>query len=131
MENVWSLDRTEDVGKNDGLLGGFEKGMEGAKKRKRRRECFEKIDKRKRNGKVGKQDLSFQEKQKARVKQQIEEKNGKVKVTRKKKDQKDKLGSDCFLPVLVLEKVFSYLDWKELGRAMLVCQSWERRCCCD
>ena len=127
MEKVWSLERTGDVGENDGILGRFEKGAEDAKKRKRTRECFDngKIDKRKINGKVGKQDLSFQEKQKARVKQQIEEKNGKVKVTRKKKDQKDKLGNKCFLPVLVLEKIFSYLDWKELGRAMLVCQRWE------
>ena len=29
------------------------------------------------------------------------------------------------LPLPVLEKIFSYLDWKELGRAMLVCKSWE------
>ena len=29
------------------------------------------------------------------------------------------------LPLPVLEKIFSYLDWRELGRAMLVCKSWE------
>ena len=28
------------------------------------------------------------------------------------------------LPVPALEKVFSYLDWKGLGRAMLVCKRW-------
>ena len=28
------------------------------------------------------------------------------------------------LPLLVLEKVFSYLDWKDLGTVMLVCQRW-------
>ena len=29
------------------------------------------------------------------------------------------------LPVPVLERVFSCLDWKDLGRAMLVCRRWE------
>ena len=29
------------------------------------------------------------------------------------------------LPLPVLEKVFFYLDWKELGTAMLVCKSWQ------
>ena len=29
------------------------------------------------------------------------------------------------LPLPALEKVFSYLDWKEPGTAMLVCRSWE------
>ena len=29
------------------------------------------------------------------------------------------------LPVPVLEKVFSRLDWKDLGRAMMVCRRWE------
>ena len=28
------------------------------------------------------------------------------------------------LPVLVMEKVFSYLDWKSLRTAMLVCKRW-------
>ena len=31
-----------------------------------------------------------------------------------------------YLPTPVLEKVFSYLDWKELGTAMLVCQTWNQ-----
>ena len=31
-----------------------------------------------------------------------------------------------YLPLPVLEKVFSYLDWKELGTAMLVCQTWNQ-----
>ena len=46
--------------------------------------------------------------------------NGKVKVTKMKEDQKEKR----ILPLPALEKVFSYLNWKELGRAMLVCQRW-------
>ena len=29
------------------------------------------------------------------------------------------------LPLPVLEKIFSYLDWKDLGTAMLVCKSWK------
>ena len=28
------------------------------------------------------------------------------------------------LPVLVMEKVFSFLDWKSMGKAMLVCRLW-------
>ena len=38
-----------------------------------------------------------------------------------KKERRVKVAS---LPVLVLERVFSYLDWKDLGTAMLVCQRW-------
>ena len=39
----------------------------------------------------------------------------------KKKERKVKVRT---MPLLVLEKVFSYLDWKDLGRAMLVCRRW-------
>ena len=31
-----------------------------------------------------------------------------------------------YLPLPVIEKVFSYLDWNELGGAMLVCQTWNQ-----
>ena len=31
-----------------------------------------------------------------------------------------------YLPPPVIEKVFSYLDWRELGTAMLVCQTWNQ-----
>ena len=39
----------------------------------------------------------------------------------KKKERKVKVMS---MPVLVLEKIFSYLDWKDLSTAMLVCKRW-------
>ena len=46
----------------------------------------------------------------------------KVKVTMGKAARKEQFGNEWSLPVLALEKVFSYLDWKDLGRAMLVCK---------
>ena len=50
----------------------------------------------------------------------------KKEVTKMKEDQKETWTCDWTLPALcpALEKVFSYLDWKDLGRAMLVCQRW-------
>ena len=49
----------------------------------------------------------------------------KVKVTMRKRAQKEQFGNEWSLPVLALEKVFFYLDWKDLGRAMLVCHRWK------
>ena len=77
---------------------------------KRKRKGLEKrgaIKKRKRNSKSGGVGVS---KQKEGTKSEREEKIRKVKVAN--------------LPVPVLERVFSYLGWKDLGTAMLVCQRW-------
>ena len=63
--------------------------------------------KRKRNSKGGELDVSKQEET---TESEREEKIRKVKVAN--------------LPVPVLAKVFSYLGWKDLGTAMLVCQRW-------
>ena len=40
---------------------------------------------------------------------------------KKVEERKVKVSS---LPAHVLEKIFSYLDWSDLGKAMLVCQRW-------
>ena len=65
------------------------------------------IKKRKRNSKGGEVGVC---KQKEGTKSEREEKIRKVKVAN--------------LPVPVLERVFSYLGWKDLGTAMLVCRRW-------
>ena len=105
-ENVWNLKRTEE---------------ESAKKRKRTKMEFEKSEsgelskKRKRSMTNGDNYVCLQAKPVASMK---------VKVIRRKKAEKEKWICEWTLPVPALEKVFSYLDWKELGKAMLVCQRW-------
>ena len=85
----------------DEVLQGY---VEGAKKRKRNSDStIKKRKKRSKGGKVTMQQLSMNN-------DENKEKERKVKVTS--------------LPVPALEKVFSYLDWNDLGRAMLVCRRW-------
>ena len=94
---------------------------ESAKKRKWTKMEFEKSEsgelskKRKRSMTNGDNYLCLPAKQVASMK---------VKVIRRKKAEKEKWVCEWTLPVPALEKVFSYLDWKDLGRAMLVCQRW-------
>lgn len=110
---------------NDVLRKGFEMQVEGGKRWKR--EGFKKggsCDRNlwKRNGSWrGVWGLT----RKVNMKKQVKKKDRKVKVTRTKTDRKEKFGNEWSLPVLVLEKVFSYLDWRDLGRAMLVCHRWK------
>lgn len=94
LENVWNLKRREEE---------FEKGESGEKR------------KRKRSSGRGEEDVDFPAKKVRRTRMK---KNGKVKVM--KEDQKEK----WTLPEPALEKVFSYLNWMDLGRAMLVCKRW-------
>ena len=96
MEKVWGLENKME--ENEELLRGFEKGVEHGKKRKRNEDSVEK-------GESGK----------------MENKVRKVKVRRRRK----KWSGEWSLPVLALENVFSFLDWKDLGTAMLVCKSWK------
>lgn len=108
MEDLVKLDLKDDV-------QGFEEG-----ENKRKREKFEKGEatctstrtscskKRKRRSKGGDVYVGL-----STTKQQ--------ETMKKKKERKVKVTS---MPVLVLEKVFSYLDWKDLGRVMLVCRKW-------
>ena len=88
---------------------GFE---EGAKKRNRKglKEREGIIKKRKRISIGGKEDIVLLAKHQSTTNNEKEKKNRKVK--------------EMNLPVLVLERVFSYLDWKDLGTVMLVCQRW-------
>ena len=62
--------------------------------------------------------------------------NGETTVGKKRRRNKEEVSSTTTdevaekvkvenLPLPVLEKVFFYLDWKELGTAMLVCKSWQ------
>ena len=41
---------------------------------------------------------------------------------KKVEERKVKVSS---VPVHVLEKIISYLDWRDLGKAMLVCHRWK------
>ena len=109
VENVLNLKRTEE---------------EFAKKRKRAKIEFEKKD----SG----------ESMRKRTKMELEEReSGESKMKRGDKDidvaknaalsaMKVKVNTSCEwnFPVLALKKVFSFLDWNGLGRAMLVCQKW-------
>ena len=88
--------------KADILHGSGESAIKRKRKGLRRKEGT--IEKRKRTSKGREEDIGLLAIQKS------EKKEGKVKVES--------------LPVLVLEKVFSYLDWKDLGAVMLVCRSW-------
>ena len=85
---------------------------EGAIKRKKK--CLKRqegtIKKRKRIGKGGEEDIGLMATQQAIMKSESEKKERKVKVSS--------------LPALVLERVFSYLNWRDLGRVMLVCRRW-------
>ena len=95
VKNVWNLRSS---------------GEENAKKRKRTKKEFEEREsgerKRKRSKTRGEEDVGLPAKQARTMK---------VKVTRNR---------EWTLPKLALEKVFSFLDWKELGRAILVCRRW-------
>ena len=108
VENVWNLERTEE---------------EIGKKKKRTKMEFEKREsserKRKRCSTRGEEDVDVPAKKVTRMK-----KNGNAKVTKMKEDQKEKWICEWILPVLALQKVFSYLNWKDLGRTMLVCKQW-------
>ena len=74
---------------------------EGAKKRRRNIQRIQNLDeKRRRCLKESKEDFGLAPEQKKKVK--VEN-----------------------MPDPVLEKVFSYLDWKDLGSSMLVCQRWK------
>ena len=52
--------------------------------------------------------------------QRLSEKMSQVKKSKATK----KMVEEWKLPVLVMEKVFSYLDWKSLRTTMLVCKRW-------
>ena len=85
---------------------------EGAIKRKRKglKRPEGTITKRKRISKGGEEGIGLLATQQATIKSESEKKKRKVKV--------------WSLPLLVLERVFSYLDWKDLGAVMLVCRRW-------
>ena len=55
--------------------------------------------------------------------------NGETTVGKKKRRNTEEVAEKVKvenLPLPVLEKIFSYLDWKDLGTAMLVCKSWQK-----
>ena len=128
MEKVWNLEKEElmevdGMGQNDHLTQRFQKQAESAKKMKR--EEFEKREScnwnfRKRNVRWSK---THGFTRKATVKKHV--KDRKVKVIRRKKAVKEQWGGEWCLPVPALEKIFSNLGWKDLGRAMLVCRRWQ------
>jgi hypothetical protein len=111
-ENVWNLKRTgEDIAKKVE----FEKREIGVSKRKIIEKRESEARKRKRSSTRSEKYNDLSAKQAAK---------DKVKVIRRKKVQKEKWLCEWTLPLPALEKVFSYLDWKQLGRAMLVCHRW-------
>ena len=125
MERVWNLEE-EDLEQNEDFLRVIERGVENGRKRRRCRERYEKGEsERMRKRKTIEEDcVGLQVCQEEAIKKQT--KGRKVKVTRRKKAQKDHFDVEwSLLPWLPLEKVFSCLDWKDLGTAMLVCKRWQ------
>ena len=112
-ENVWTLKRTGEDGSAKKME--FEKRESGESKRKIIEKRESEARKRKRSSTRGEKYIDLS------AKQAVKEK---LKVIRRKKVQKEKWLCEWTLPVPALEKVFSYLDWKQLGRAMLVCHRW-------
>ena len=125
MEKVWNLEE-EELEQNEDFLRVIERGVENGRKRRRCRERYEKGEsERMRKRKTIEEDcVGFQVCQEEAIKKQT--KGRKVKVARRKKAQKDHCSVEwSLLPWIPLEKVFSCLDWKDLGTAMLVCKRWQ------
>ena len=125
MERVWNLEE-EDLEQNEDFLRVIERGVENGRKRRRCRERYEKGEsERMRKRKTIEEDcVGLQVCQEEAIKKQT--KGRKVKVARRKKAQKDHFDVEwSLLPWLPLEKVFSCLDWKDIGTAMLVCKRWQ------
>ena len=87
----------------------------GANKDSRKEKIMRVEEKRKRSSTREEEDVGLPAKKAAAMK---------VKVNQRKKSKKEKWSCEWNLPYLALEKVFSYLDWKDLERAMLVCRRW-------
>ena len=113
-ENLWTLKRTGEDGSAKKME--FEKRESGESKRKIIEKRESEARKRKRSSTRGEKYVDLSPKQTAKEKAKV--------IRRKKKVQKEKWLCEWTLPVPALEKVFSYLDWKQLGRAMLVCHRW-------
>merc|ERR1712016_358216 len=93
----------------------IERGVENGRKRRRCRERYEKGEsERMRKRKTIEEDcVGLQVCQEEAIKKQT--KGRKVKVARRKKAKKYHFGVEwSLLPWLPLEKVFSFLDWKDL-----------------
>ena len=86
----------------------FERGDENIKSRKRRREDYEK-----RQGQERKEE-----------RRQIKEEKRLSQKSERQRVRRNLFPVEWNLPRLALEKVFSNLTWKDLGRAMLVCKDW-------
>ena len=122
MERVWNLEE-EDLEQNEDFLRVIERGGGNGRKRKRCRERYEKgeSERMRKRKKIEEDCVGLQVCQEEAIKKQT--KGGKVKVAMRKKTKKDHCGVEwSLLPWLPLEKVFSFLNWKDLGTAMLVCK---------